>query len=80
MQYFIGIVLVAVGIGMVMKTEWLLQNFGTNAWAESHLGSSGGSRLLYKFIGIILIFSGFMLITGLFGPFLMATVGRIFIR
>lgn len=80
MQFFFGVILLAMGIGMVMKTEWLIQNFGTNAWAEEHMGFDGGSRLMYKLIGLVLIFFGFLLITGLFNGFLMGTIGKIFIR
>lgn len=80
MSIFIGIIIVLCGVGMIMKTEWVVQNFGSNSWAEQHLGTSGGSRLLYKFIGLVFIFIGFLLITNLWGAFLMATVGKIFIR
>lgn len=80
MQIIVGIIAVLVGAGMVVKTEWLIQNFGTNAWAEDKFGYNGGSRLLYKLIGIVFVFVGFMLITGLFENFLLATVGKIFIR
>lgn len=80
MQYLFGLILLAGGIGMVLKTEWLIQNIGTNAWAEQNIGSSGGSRLMYKLIGIVCIFFGFLLITNLSNGFLMATVGKIFIR
>lgn len=80
MRYFIGVLMVLVGVGMILKTEWLLQNIGTNDWAEAKLGTSGGSRLLYKFIGLVLIFIGFMLVTNLFQGFLEATLGRILIR
>jgi len=68
-----------VGVFAVLKTEWIVQNFGTNAWAENKLGTSGGSRLLYKLIGLVLIFIGFLLITGLYEGFLMGTVGKIFL-
>jgi hypothetical protein len=54
--------------------------FGSIAWAEEHLGSSGGSRLMYKLVGIVFIFIGFLLITGQFTGFLGATLGRIFFR
>lgn len=80
MQYFIGVIVLAAGIGLILKTEWVLQNFGTSAWAEANLGYNGGSRLLYKIIGLILVLVGFLLITGLFGSFIMATVGKLFIR
>ena len=80
MQIFVGLIAVLVGAGSVIKAEWIIQNFGTNAWAEAKLGYNGGSRLLYKCIGIILVLIGFLLITGLFQGFLMATVGKIFVR
>ena len=80
MRYFIGILAVLVGVGMIIKTEWIIENFGTNAWAEAKIGTSGGSRLFYKFIGLALIFIGFLLITNLFQGFLMGTIGKIFIR
>lgn len=69
-----------VGLLLILKTEWFIQNFGTSAWAEEHLGYNGGTRLMYKVIGLILIFFGFMAITNLLNDFLLGTVGKIFIR
>ncbi len=80
MRYFIGIVLVLLGIVQVLKTEWFIQNFGLNAWAEEKFGMSGGTRLMYKVIGIIFIFFGFLIVTNMINGFLMGTVGKIFIR
>ena len=80
MAILFGIVLSLIGVALVIKTEWWLQNFGTISWAEEHLGINGGSRLMYKIIGIVLIFFGFLLITGLFDSFLGGTLGRIFVR
>ena len=80
MHYFIGLLFIAAGSGMILKTEWLIQNLGSNAWAEQHIGSSGGSRILYKFIGLVLIFLGFLLVTNLMNDFLMATIGKMLIR
>lgn len=79
MRYIIGIILVLAGVALVLKTEWFVQNFGTNAWAEEKLGTSGGSRLMYKLIGIAFIFFGFLAITNLIGGFLTGTIGKIFI-
>jgi hypothetical protein len=72
--------MVLAGVSLVMKTEWFIQNFGNNSWAEEKLGASGGSRLLYKLIGIVLIFFGFLAVTNLMDGFLVGTVGKIFIR
>ncbi len=57
-----------------------MQNFGTVAWAEEHLGTSGGTRLFYKLLGLIGIFIGFIVLTNMWQGFLMATIGKIFIR
>ncbi len=78
MKYIIGILAIAVGVLLVIKTEWFIQNFGTNAWAEQHLGSSGGTRLMYKLIGLAIIFIAMMGMTGLLGAFIMGTFGKLF--
>lgn len=80
MQYVFGVLTALAGVGLVLKTEWIIQNFGTSSWAEAKMGTSGGSRMLYKLIGLALIFVGFLLITNLFQGFLLGTVGKIFIR
>ena len=63
-QIILGIIIIAVGTGMVIKTEWLINNFGRMAWFENKLGSSGGSRLGYKLIGLLIIFIGIVIMTG----------------
>lgn len=80
MKYFIGLLFIAVGIWMVMKTEWILQNVGSNAWAEANLGTNGGSRLLYKLIGMALIFIGFVVVTNMYEGFMMAIFGKLIVR
>lgn len=80
MQYLFGVAAILAGVGLILKTEWIIQNFGQSAWAEEHFGYSGGTRLMYKTIGIIIIFFGFLLVTNLLQGFLMATLGKIFIH
>lgn len=75
-----GIIIGGIGFLMVWKSEWIVQNFGYNDWAEAKLGSSGGTRLMYKFIGLIIMFFGMLMITGLSDEFLMGTVGKLFNR
>lgn len=77
-KYIIGLLAIALGIVLIIKTEWFIENFGTNAWAEEHMGTSGGSRLMYKLIGLAIIFIAMMGITGLLGGFIMGTVGKLF--
>ena len=61
---FLGLLITAAGTFLVMKTEWFLNNFGRLSWFEDKLGSSGGSRLGYKLIGIVIIFVGIIFLTG----------------
>jgi len=79
-RIIIGILMVAIGTLLIFKSEWFYQNFGSIAWAENNLGTSGGSRLMYKLIGLVFIFVGMMVATNLFTGFLMATVGRLLVR
>jgi hypothetical protein len=64
MQIVFGIILLAIGVFLTIKTDWFLENFGRMAWFEDKLGTEGGSRLGYKFIGIILIAIGIIMMTG----------------
>ncbi len=80
MNYFVGIVCVLIGSVLILKTEWFLENFGTIGWAEANMGTSGGSRLMYKLIGLVGIFIGFLLVTNMFQGFLMGTLGKILVR
>jgi hypothetical protein len=68
-RIFIGGIGIALGFYLVAKTEWWVNTFGRIQWAERHLGSSGGSRLMYKLIGMIFIFCAFVYITGMWGSF-----------
>ena len=78
LRIIIGFVIAGIGFMVVWKSEWMHQNFGTITWAEEHLGSNGGSRLMYKLIGLAAIFIGFIVITNLQQQFLNATVGKLF--
>lgn len=73
-RIIVGILGTALGIAMMMKTEWFLRMLGRNAWAEAKFGFEGGSRLLYKLIGLVIIlitwFYAFNWLNGLFKFFL----------
>jgi len=62
--------MIAIGTAIIMYTEWLLKNFGKVAWFEKNLGSEGGSRLGYKLIGLIIVFLGLLMTTGMMDGFL----------
>ncbi|KKQ27960.1 MAG: hypothetical protein US42_C0003G0017 [Candidatus Magasanikbacteria bacterium GW2011_GWC2_37_14] len=78
MTYIVGILAIVVGCFMVIKTEWFLENFGSNAWAEEHLGSDGGSRLMYKLIGLAIIIIAMLGMTGLLGGIIMSIFSNLF--
>jgi hypothetical protein len=78
MKYFWGTLAIALGVAMIIKTEFFVQNFGSIAWAEQHLGSDGGSRLLYKLIGIAIIFIALLGMTNWLGPLILKGVGGLF--
>ncbi len=65
-----GLILIAIGTLIVMRSEDLFRNFGRIAWFEKNLGTEGGSRLGYKLIGLIVIFFGLLITTGTFDGFI----------
>lgn len=68
-SFFGGLIMAAIGFVIVWKSDWLLNNFGRIDWADRHLGSEGGTRLMYKLIGIVIILAGFLQATNLGGTF-----------
>jgi len=78
MNIVIGILIIVVGCLLVIKSEWFVQNFGTSSWAEEHLGTSGGTRLMYKLFGIAAIVLAMMGMTGMLGEVIIGTLGRLF--
>ncbi|MFA6161106.1 MAG: hypothetical protein WCT54_05080 [Patescibacteria group bacterium] len=73
-QILIGLVLVAVGATITIKANTVYDWFGSMDFADKYLGA-GGSRLMYRMIGIILCLIGFMVATNLWSSFLHATLG-----
>ncbi len=78
MKYFFGILAIIFGVLLILKTEWFIQNFGTSAWAEAKMGMSGGTRLMYKLIGLGLICISMLAMTGLLQGFILSTFGKLF--
>jgi hypothetical protein len=69
-KIILGAIIIFVGVITTMKSEWILQNFGSVAWFEQHLGTSGGTRLGYKLMGLLVIFFGILVMTNLLGGFM----------
>lgn len=65
-----GFILIIIGIFVVIKTEVLLGSFGKISFFEKYLNTEGGSRLGYKIIGLLTIFIGMLIITGMINDFL----------
>lgn len=71
----IGLIIIFAGFMLTWKANWIVENFGTDEWAETKL--SGGTRSMYRFIGVIIIFFGILLTTGLLKTFLNSVFGGI---
>lgn len=78
MSYVVGILAIAAGVILILKTEWFVENFGASSWAEEHLGTEGGTRLMYKLIGLAMIILSVMGMTGMLGEIIIGTFGRLF--
>lgn len=78
MNFIFGLLGVSVGALIVLKAEWIIQNFGSYGWADEHLGTSGGSRLFYKLIGLAIILFSFLSMAGLMDNILLGIFGRLF--
>ncbi len=68
-RIFWGLVFIAGGYIVIRYTEWLLNNIGRMDFFERKMGNMGGSRLGYKFVGLLLLAFGFMLVTNLVDGF-----------
>jgi hypothetical protein len=74
-RILIGLALVVVGAAITIKTNQLYEWFGSMDWADHYLGP-GGSRLMYRLLGILMSIIGFMVATNLWMAFLHATIGE----
>lgn len=78
MTFIYGLLGVALGALIVVKSEWIIQNFGSYDWADQHLGTSGGSRLFYKLIGLAIILFSLLSMAGLMDDILLGIFGSLF--
>ena len=64
-RIIISLIGIAFGTWCVWKSDWLVTNLGRIPWAEAHLSTDGGSKLMYKLIGLAAIFLSFLYRFGL---------------
>lgn len=70
MSFIIGLIMVIAGALITIKSEAVFSFFGRIDFFEDKLATSGGSRLGYKLIGLIIFFIGMLTMTGLIGGFM----------
>ncbi len=75
-QFILGALATAIGMYMVIKTESVLNMFGSMRWAEEKL--SGRSRMGYKLIGLLVVIMGLLAVTGMFGGLARGALTAIF--
>jgi len=61
----------AVGAAIVVYSEKMLNAFGRIEFFEKYLGTSGGSRLGYKLVGLLIFFLAMLTATGLIQGFML---------
>lgn len=71
MQILLGLIIITAGALITIKSESLLNAFGRINFFEKYLGTEGGSRLGYKFIGLFTFFIGLLIMTGMIEGFMM---------
>lgn len=70
MRIFTGLVMIAIGALLIIKTEKFLSIFGRIGFFDRFLGTEGGSRLGYKLLGLLLVFLGILTVTDMIDSFL----------
>jgi len=63
LKIILFIISILVGLYFLVKSEYIVRVIGHNAWVDSYLGR-GGSYLMWKVIGIIVIGLGFLYLLG----------------
>ncbi len=73
-----ALIAIVVGVLLVLKSNWIVNNFGYIDGAERYLRVWGGTRLFWKLVGIGIIIIAFLQVGGLLEPFLLNFFGSIF--
>ena len=65
LKIIIGLLVVVCGFMMSLKSMWFLRQFGRIRWAEDKFPFEGGTRFFYKIFGIVIVFIGLFIISGI---------------
>jgi uncharacterized membrane protein YeaQ/YmgE (transglycosylase-associated protein family) len=77
-RIILGLIIAIIGALIVIKSEWVYQNFGPIPTFDKYLGAEGGSRLGWQIIGIIGCLIGFLVMTNLMYGVLMLIFTTLF--
>lgn len=75
MKIILGILFAVAGACISIFNEKMLDTFGRVPFAEKYLETSGGSRLFYVLLGVLVVFIGFTLIFNLYDQLLGFVLG-----
>lgn len=65
MKYFFSFLAIIIGFLLMKYSNNIVNNFGYTNWAEKYLRTYGGTRLMWKLIGILFIIGALLTISGL---------------
>ena len=77
MKYFYAFLVIISGFLLVRYSNWLVNNFGYIDSAEHYLGTYGGTRLMWKLIGVLFIVGALLVISGIMNNILISIFGRL---
>ena len=77
MRVILGLIISVVGALLVIKTERIIEQVGKNSWAEAKFGTYGGTRFMWKMIGLLAVFIGFVVMTNMTEGFIQGTLGKL---
>lgn len=69
---FLALLAVIIGALLVIKSNWLVNTFGYVSFAEGSMRAWGGTRMLWKLIGIGIIIIAFLHISELLDGILLS--------
>ncbi len=71
-----GATLAGFGLLLTLRTHWFLDFLGPIDWLEYKIGP-GGTRLVYKLFGTVIVLAGFLVMTNLWDRFLNTALGSL---